>query len=324
MQWRSVAVVLVLWLAPLPAIADERADGARVGLPTFRSGVELVPLSVTVTDRQGRFVGDLTRENFEIFEDGVPQDISFFEGGHVPIDLAVLIDTSASMAHRMRVVRAGALSFIRTLGPQDRASVVGFSHIVRTLQPWTSDQHALTAAVEAADGRGGTSLYTAIYVALRSFEPPPPGDVRRQAIVVLSDGDDTSSLISFEDMHEVAQRSGVSIYTIMVRTASDQGRSSRSRSQGPGADFVMRTLSRETGARAFTIARFEELEGVYQVIAEEIANQYVLGYVPKPTGLDRPFRHIQVRVVSRPDVTWRTRTGYLIQSEPAGRVASAP
>jgi Ca-activated chloride channel homolog len=320
MRGTSVVLVALMWLfSPSGSSGAGSGEHAVADQPVFRTGVEVVRLTVTVADRQGRFVRDLSIDDFEVFEDGVPQALSLFERGNVPIDLAILIDTSASMAHRMHTVRAAAHSFVQTLGARDRASVIAFSHIVRPVQDWTGDQDLLAAAVQNMGGHGGTSLYTAIYVALRSFEPPPPGEVRRQAMIILSDGDDTSSLISFDDVFDAAKRSGVSIYGITVKSSTETARRRDSR---PTGEFVMRMLSRETGARAFTISSFDELSGVYEGIAEEIANQYVLGYVPKLTTRERLYRHVQVRIGTRSDVTWRTRNGYSVQPEQAARITS--
>jgi Ca-activated chloride channel homolog len=307
MQGRVAALLAALGMVGSGAwgVAAEREDR---GTPVYRSGIEVVSLSVTVTDRQGRFVPDLSRDDFEVFENGVAQELRVFERSHVPIDLAILIDTSASMNNQMHTVQAAALSFIGTLGAADRASVVGFSHVVRTLQSWTDDRSLLEQAVLGTEVRGGTSLYTALYVALRSFEPPPPGEVRRQAIVVLSDGDDTSSLISYEDVFDHARGAGVSIYGISVKGERE---ALRRRSQDVSGEFVMRSLSRETGARAFVITSFDDLQGVYQSIAEEIANQYVLGYVPASADPERSYRRVQVRIGTRSDVIWRTRSGYV-------------
>jgi Ca-activated chloride channel homolog len=140
------------------------------------------------------------------------------------------------------------------------------------------------------------------------------GEVRRQALVVLSDGDDTASLMSFDDVMELAKQSGISVYTITLKSkwASRQSivstSSQRYFSQG---DFSMKSLAQETGGRAFFPAEITELAGVYGLIAEELASQYALGYTSKNPKRDGGYRRVIVRVTDRPGMQTRTRSGYL-------------
>lgn len=284
--------------------------------PIFRSGVDLVALTVTVTDGQQNFVTGLARGDFAVYEDGVQQDLSFFAADHVPMDLALLIDTSSSMQDKMELVRSAAIGFINTLGAEDRAAVIAFNTGMREVQSLTSDRQALETAIRNTKAQGGTSLYNAIYVTLKELVAAQrrTDNVRRQAIVVLSDGEDTSSLISFDDVTESSRRSGVTIYTIalkspyVARRMGDAGNRYYSQS-----DFSMRSLAQETGARAFFPLKVDELPAIYTEIANELSKQYAMGYTPKNPRKDG-LRRLVVRIVSRPDARPRTRSGYLAAS----------
>lgn len=293
-------------VAPLPPAEDSRA--------TFRSSVDLVTLNVTVTDGKDRHLPGLGQQDFQVLEDGVPQDLSYFAANELPLDIALLIDASSSMVGKLDLVHQAADRFVATLRPGDRGQVTAFSSQTRVLQPFTEDVAALRSAIRLTGARGATSLYTALYVALDQFQRlvAKSPDVRRPAIVVLTDGQDTASLIEFDDVLERARRAGVAIYAISVisayegRAAMEDGR----RRHVTEADHALRTLARETGGRAYFPLALSELDGVYQGVASELSTQYALGYAPRGPRDDGAFHRIAVRVVSRPDARPRTRTGY--------------
>ena len=190
----------------------------------FRSGASLVALNVTVTDGK-RLVPDLRPDDFAVYEDGVLQRVQFFEARQVPIDLILLLDTSSSMSDKMAVVHEAAIGFLKTLRDTDRGAVVTFGDNVSILQALTSDRTALEQAVRRAAPRGSTALNNALYVAMKEFAASSQQDgvVRRQAIAVLSDGEDTSSIIPFEDVLAMARKSGINIYTICLQNQYSQG-----------------------------------------------------------------------------------------------------
>jgi Ca-activated chloride channel family protein len=282
--------------------------------PLFRAGVDLVALSVVVTDQQQRFVTGLGATDFAVFEDGVQQEVSFFATQQVPLDLALLLDTSASMQDKMQTMQQAASGFLNTLRSGDRATIVDIKDSVRIAYPLGGDFREAHAAVRGTVARGGTALYNGLYLALKEMvkQRKANGDVRRQAIAVLSDGDDTASLVGYDDVMQVAKQSGITVYTITlkspfaVRQASMTGRRYFSESE-----FAMKSLALETGARAFFPTEIEELAGVYDAIATELANQYAIGYSPKNGRPDGAFRRVVVRVADRPEVRTRTRSGYM-------------
>lgn len=308
-------------LPPVPQLPQSQPASAPASAstpqpPVFRSGSDLVALNVAVQDGKN-YVTGLQPADFAVYEDGVRQDVRFFESTAVPIDLIVLLDTSASMGDKIDLVHAAATGFLHTLRPGDRGAVVAFSDNVDVLQPLTTDAARLEAAVQSTHAHGGTALYNAVYIALKQFGRArhKGDDVRRQAIVVLSDGADTTSLVSFDDVLALAHQMGVNIYTVGLQSqyAAQQLTQQGARRYFSEADYAMKTLARDTGAESFFPAP-EELKGIYASISRDLANEYSLGYVPGNTRNDGRFRRIIVQVVTRPDLHARTRQGYTLAS----------
>jgi Ca-activated chloride channel family protein len=273
----------------------------------FRAGVEVVSLNVTVTDGQGRFVTNLARDDFAVFEDGVKQDLTFFNHSNLPIALSLLIDTSASMEQRLSVAQDAAIGFARKVRPQDLAQVVDFDSRVEITQTFTSNIADLEKAIRATSAGGSTALHNAVYIALKELAKVKAKDtdeIRRQAIIVLSDGEDTSSLVSFDEVLELAKRSETAVYTIGL-----QPREPTALKGFREAEFVLKQFALETGGRSFFVQKAEELKDVYGQIADELSTQYAMGYAPKNPRRDGAFRRIVVQV-NRGNVTARTKRGY--------------
>jgi len=274
--------------------------------PAFRTGIDIVSLNVTVTDGSSHYVTDLDEKEFSIFEDGVKQNLTFFTRRQQPIALSLLLDTSASMEQHITTLQAAAVNFVRRLKPNDLAQVVDFDSRVEIRQGFTGNQSDLQSAIEQTNAGGSTSLHNAIYIALkelRKVRAVNEEDVRRQALIVFSDGEDTSSLVSFEEVLDLAKRSETAIYAIALRGVDTQAKGFRE------AEFVMRTLAQETGGRAFFPAKIEDLAGVYSQIADELASQYTIGYSSGNQRRDGAWRRVVVQV-SRPSITPRAKKGY--------------
>ena len=272
----------------------------------FRAGVDLVSLNVTVTDGAGHYLLDLEPSNFSVFEDGVKQDITFFNRRRQPIALSLLLDSSASMEQRIQTLQAAATNFVQRLTASDLAQVVDFDSRVEIRQAFTANKTDLAAAIQQTSAGGSTSLHNALYIALKELQKiraVSDEDVRRQALIVFSDGEDTSSLVSFEEVLDLAKRSETGIYTIALRGVDTQTKGFKE------AEFVMRTLARETGGRAFFPLRIEDLAGVYSQIADELASQYTLGYTSKNLRRDGAWRRLQVQV-ARAQANVRAKNGY--------------
>lgn len=278
----------------------------------FRSGVDLVSLNVTVSDGSRRHVADLTREEFVVTENGVPQDLSHFSRASNPLALALLIDTSASMRDDLATAQEAAIGFVRQLAPEDGATVIDFDNRVQTAQEFTRDKAALERAVRETAADGSTALYNAVYIALRALNKLVPQDSttpRRRAIVLLSDGDDTASLINFDEVADLAARSDTTIYTIGL--GGQQAAVGPVKSDG---SFVLRRLAHQTGGRAFFPGYSKDLAAVYSSIRDELTSQYSLAYEPSPDRPDGKWRVVSVRV-NRPGLVARTRQGYYARLE---------
>lgn len=294
----------------LASAAAGPQQGAGRSQDRFRGGVDLVSLHVTVSDG-ARYVTDLEAQDFEIFEDGVRQQATFFSKAPQPIALAVLIDTSASMEHKLDTAQEAAIGFARRMRPGDLMEVIDFDGQVNILQPFTADVAALERAIRQPTANGSTSLYNAIYISLKNLQKArakATEDIRREAIVLLSDGDDTSSLVAYEEVLDLAKRSETAIYAIGLR--QNEGRR-----EFKEAEFVLRQLAQETGGRAFYPDSVAELPKIYEQIAQELASQYAIGYVSKNPLRNGAWRRVTVRV-AKPGLIGRTRQGYFA---PGGR-----
>ncbi|HKB09370.1 MAG TPA: VWA domain-containing protein [Vicinamibacterales bacterium] len=296
------------------AVADQApgAQGAAGQQPPqvpFRAGVELVSLNVTVTDGTQKYVTDLTPEDFNVFEDGVKQEVTFFNKTNLPIALALLLDTSASMETKLPTAQEAAVGFAKKLRGQDLAEVIDFDSRVIVLQNFTNSVPELEQAIHKTSAGGSTSLYNAIYIALKDLKKviaKNTEEIRRQAIIVLSDGEDTSSLLPFEEVLDLAKRSETAIYSIGLRTPDGPGATTKGFKE---AEFVLRQFSQETGGRAFFPNQLADLANVYGQIADELSSQYTVGYTSRNPKRDGSWRRIVVRV-NRPSLTARTKLGY--------------
>ena len=272
---------------------------------TFRSTADLVAVSITATDVHQQVVGDLSLQNFIVFEDGVRQTIAYFAPHRVPLDLAILIDQSTSMTPHAARAQEAAIGLVRTLQPGDRAMVMGFHDRVDLLYPLGDRIPDAITAIRRTRAFGGTAIYNALYIAMSTLtaERERTPEIRRQAIAVLSDGRDTTSLLRSDDILVLAAESGIAVYPIVLVLGAE-----------PSADsdslWIMRSIARDSGARAFVTRSSTEFAAIYDTIASELAHQYLLGYYSTNRRRDGAFRRIDVRVVGRDEAVARTRPGY--------------
>jgi Ca-activated chloride channel family protein len=295
-QWLCVSIFA---LASVGALAAQRAS--------FRSEIEVVLLSVTVTGPGGRYVPDLKETDFQVLEEGRLQNVSLFSLADTPLSVSLLLDTSASMKGQLPLVKRAALDFISRLRPHDVAQIVSFNSRAETLQPLTADRDLLDAAIRRLRPRGETALYNSLYIILKQLakEQPRDGeDVRRHVIVILSDGEDTSSLVTFDHVLDLAKHSQTVIYTILCNPGPAAPRTIR-----PTGEFVLRQFAHETGGRLFVPRLPTDLAGVYSEIANELTNQYVLGYLSDDGRQDGRWRRVSVQVRGS-SLQARTRAGY--------------
>jgi Ca-activated chloride channel homolog len=280
----------------------------RAQQPAFRSAIDVVSMNVTVTDATNKYITDLTEKDFEIYEDGVKQELTLFNRSNLPVALSLLIDTSSSMEDRMVTAQDAAIGFVRKLRPTDLGEVIGFDSRAEVLQKFTSNTAELEQAIRKTVAGGSTSLNNAVYISLKGLKKIPirqEDEIRRQAIILLSDGEDTSSLVTFDDVLDLARRSETAIYAIglMEETAGGQSKGFRE------ATYALRQLANDTGGRAFFPADMRSLAAVYGQIYDELSSQYTIGYTSKNSRRDGAWRRLVVRV-ARPNVQARTKQGY--------------
>jgi Ca-activated chloride channel family protein len=257
--------------------------------PVFRSGTQLVPIYVTVTDDDRRLVPGLIEEDFEIYDEGERQELAFFDNQVQPITVVVMLDTSASMTPSIRFLEAAAEQFLIRLLPEDQGRVGAFNDKIEFSPEFTSDRDALTAALRELDFGNPTRLYDAIDASLDTLV----GIEGRRVILVFTDGDDTGSDASQGDVLERARKDEVMIYAIGLESNYFNGvRQVRSR-----PDRGLRRLADETGGGYFELDDTDQLGPTFTRVAQELHSQYVLGFAP--TKVDGKVHELEVRMKQR-------------------------
>jgi len=280
----------------------------RPGLPSFRTGVDVIRLSLSVTDARNRLVTGLAETDFVVFEDGVRQELSFFAREPLPLSVALLLDCSASMEDKLSVAQEAASRFLKTLRPEDLGQVAQFNDRLAVLQDFTADPAALETAIRSTRTSGTTALYTALYVTLKQLDRQGSPDApRRRAVVLLSDGEDTASLIDDEQVLALARRADVGVYIISLRPDRPADRQSLAHTQ---ATYFLTALARDTGGEAYSPSSLSEMDSVYGRVAEELRSQYTVGYVSRNDRHDGKWRRIVVRTTQREDLQVRHKIGY--------------
>ncbi len=300
MRPNGIAIAAAL-LALLGSCFSESPPQASNPQATIRTEVALVNVVLSATDRRGEPVRGLKADDFQVLEDRHPQKIEYFsdlsKGTDIPLTIALLIDTSGSVKNKLSFEKKTASEFFRDVlrRNKDLALIIQFDSDVNLVQDFTEDPNRLIAALDTLEAGNSTSLYDAIYLAVDEKLKYETG---RKVIVVITDGDDTSSRLSKDDAIEAAQRNDVLIYGIGVRGEF-------------GANFgVLKKFAEETGGSFFSPhARFQEVQASFKAIGEDLQGQYSLAYVSTNKKRDGAFRSIEVRCKVK-DVRVRTRKGY--------------
>jgi VWFA-related protein len=281
-------------------------SGVTRNLPTFSSAVDVVNLNVSVSDGRDRHVTGLAVGDFKIFEDGVPQEISVFTQERLPISLAVLVDSSLSMQPNLPAVKTAAMRLVKALRSEDRAEIIQFNHKFSVLQDFTNDPLLLETALRGIRAEGATGVYNALYLTLKDPRFRRTDELTRQAVVVLSDGEDTSSLVSDEQVLQLAKKGNVTVFSISLR----QPRPSMLDSDAPDrATFFLTSLARDTGGRSYFPSGLSQIDGVYDKIADELRTQYALGYVSSNPNRDGKWRKISI-ATAQGNLMLRHKQGY--------------
>jgi VWFA-related protein len=266
--------------------------------------VTRVNVLFTVTDKKGRFITDLAKNDFQVLENKRQQSIMEFTAeSDLPLRLAILVDTSNSIRDRFRFIQEAAVEFINSVirPRQDRALVVSFDTSTELVSDLNDDPEKLAALIRNLRPGGGTSLYDAIFYSCRDkLAAEQPRHKFRRAMIILSDGDDNQSQFTRDQALEMAQKADVVIYTISTNIT-------RIETDG---DKVLKYLSSETGGQAFFPFKVEDLSQSFENIANELRHQYNIYYRPEPMKTDGKYQAIAVQVKGRKDVVVRARKGY--------------
>jgi VWFA-related protein len=273
----------------------------------LRSGVDVVAVTATVFDAEGRLATDLPREAFEIYEDGEAQTITQFTNERVPVGLGVLLDQSDSMfGQRMVDARAAVEQFLfELLSPDDEFFVLAFNHYPHIITRWTSRPGDIRSALAEVKPSGGTAIYDAVVGAL-----PMIGRRTREraALVVISDGADTASDLSVGEVRTALLRSDAFVYAIAMDSPARQAINTR---VNPAA---LGEITGQSGGRTEVVQDIEGLRAATARIAQELNSQYVMAYA-SPHATDGKYHSIRVRV-TRPGYKVRARNGYVGTAKP--------
>lgn len=293
-----------LWLTASASPAPQQQ-------PTFKSGpVVTVPLYATVTDKDRRLVPGLTQEDFKVFDNGKPQEITLFDNNIRPITAVIMLDTSGSMTLNLDLLRDAAEQFVIRLLPEDQARVGAFNDKVELDPSFTNDRDDLVRSIRELDYGNGTRLWDAVDVGLDALD----GMEGRKVIIVFTDGADTASATSSGKVLERARLSEVMVYAIgMESIYGPRGMQQRSRPDGR-----LKGLAAETGGGYFELKKTEDLGPTFTRVAEELHSQYVLGFSPAPAQLDGKVHKLELKL-SKPELTGRARRSYVATPVNSGK-----
>lgn len=274
--------------------------------PRFHTNIETVPVTVTVTDQSGRLITDLTKDDFEVFEDGMPQTVTQFTAQRVPVSLGVLLDASDSMRGQAMVDARGAFDhFVALLEMDDEAFVATFNHLPALVSPWKAPPASLQHTLDDVHPSGGTAIYDALVAFAPQFAKRHN---TRAALVVISDGADTASDRTLQQAREVMRRTDAFVYAIAVDAPSARA-STRVNVE------ALRELTGPTGGYTEVVRDRADLGPATERIANELNHQYTIAYTPSRPP-DGTWRGIRVRVKNH-EYLARSRRGYYAERLPS-------
>ena len=321
--------------APIPARDPAAAEEGEV----LRVDTNLVAVPVSVTDAAGRYVADLRREDFKVFEDGVEQEIAYFAPAEKPFTVALLLDVSDSLRFRLTDVQDAAVAFVEQLRPADQVMVVSFSSRVEILCEPTGDREVLRRAIRSSRTHGGTRVYDVVDFVVRERLERIAGG--RKALIMFTDGIDTGSIhATREATLGRAEESDVLAYAVQYGAEADAGARLRDATQSVGgspavmtggagtdpaararATAYLRELARATGARHYRAENLQSLRRAFAEVAADLRQQYSIGYYPKGAARAASRRRKIKVTVNRPKLTVRARTSYV---SPAAEAPKRP
>lgn len=293
--------------APVPQAppAPPQEEEERNPAATIVKTVNEVNIAFTVTDKHGRFVKDLKREDFQILDDNKPavQVLRFYSQTDLPLQVALLVDASNSVRDRFKFEQEAAIEFLNQIirPASDQAFVVGFDSTPEVTQDFTDSTERLSKGVRMLRPGGGTAMFDAIYFACRDKLMKAERRIAtRRAIIVLSDGDDNQSHVTREEAIEMAQRAEVVVYAISTNVTGQKNR----------GDKILERIAEATGGRAFFPFKIQDVSDAFNDIQAELRSQYLISYKPADFQEDGRYRSIVLTAVNRKSLQVRSRRGY--------------
>jgi Ca-activated chloride channel family protein len=270
--------------------------------------VNEVNVVFAVTDKKGKFITNLKKEDFRVYEDDKPQAITSFRSEtDLPLTITLLVDTSGSIRDKLKFEQEAAIEFFYSTlkRGKDKAAVIGFDSGVDLLQDFTDDPEVLAKAVNGIRIGGGTALFDAVFLATTE-KLAKQGDARR-VVILIGDGDDNSSRASITEALETTQKHEVVLYAISTNQTAYFGTSEQDR-----GDKTLKQFATETGGRAFFPSKVTDLAASFQDIHDELRSQYAIAYTPPSQKADGAFHKLRVEIVNKQykDLKVRARTGY--------------
>ena len=304
-QKTSIVILLILGLTSALSIPHP----SQAAQDTLKVAVDLVNVQFSVTDRRGRFVPGLTAQDFKVDEDGRRQEIrNFARENELPLTLALLVDTSPSVGPVLEEEKTTAGAFLESiLRDKDLALVIGFDRSVTLVQDYTDNLRLLKRSIDELEIGGGTSIYDAVYLA---SEEKLKDEAGRKAIILISDGEDTTSKVKLTEALIAAHKSNAVIYGISNSPAGGFFASGTIGVGRRGGDLgTLKKFSEETGGSTFVINNDHGFKKIFDQIAEELRSQYSLGYASLNTARDGKYRQIKI-TTREPGYTIKARRGY--------------
>lgn len=294
-------------------------------LDTIRVDSNLVDLKVSVISLgpQASSVS-LEQKDFQVFEDGLQQQISFFAAADTPFDLVLLIDLSGSIAQKIKLIRRSAKRFVEATRPIDRVGVVTFTDVPVVVSGLSADREQLNDAIDhIKKPAGGTNFWDSLgFVVDAMFRPTQ--ELRRKAIVVMTDGVDNAlpqvygdgSVTSFSDLLNTVRNSETLVYPIYIDTEAEEARLHRTpREAFAIARNQLQQLSQACGTLVYPVSELKDLDKVYERVIRDLSTVYSIGYKPTNPSKDGTWRNVSVKLLERPDLSARAKNGYFAKSD---------
>jgi VWFA-related protein len=304
MRYFLFLITSLLTAGAMAAQQAPPAPPAQDGPTVFRTDTRIVVCHTTVIDKNGHLITTLPQSAFTVFENKIKQDIRRFKREDVPVSLGLVIDNSGSMRNKLQKVEAAALALVKASNPDDEVFVVNFNDAAYLDNPkdkdFTSDIGELEQALKRIDARGGTAMRDAIQMSIDHLKKAHRD---KKVLVVITDGNDNSSMVSMEHILKSAHQSDVLIYGVGLLSEEEHREAGRAR-------HALNDLAEATGGKTYFPQGVEEVDSIASQVAHDIRSQYIIEYSPANSAMDGTFRAIRISVHASGNPTVRTRSGY--------------